>query len=110
MSEELSVSIVQANPGFFTVYPDASERKLFLGEPVIAWAVSYRVTESGHVEADTQPISSIGEDSFIGVQQPDGKVIAWGSTFDNLDDAQAYFAQECALEAGRKVRTGPGLD
>lgn len=110
MSEEFKVSIVQANPGFLTVYADSGSRSLYLGEPVIAWAVSYQV-EEGQVEATTQAISSIGEDSFVGVQQPDGKVTAWDSTFENIAHAQAFFADRLAKEEATRGRaTGPGLD
>ncbi len=89
----ISVQIVPAQPGFFTVIDFNDERKVEIGEPIIAWRVeTYPVDKSDDVfsvcialTVDGDPVSNC-----IGVQNPDTTVTVFEeSTYRSLADLQA---------------------
>jgi len=88
----ISVQIVPAQPGFFTVIDFNEERKVEIGEPIIAWRVdTYPVDKSDDIfsvcialTVDGDPVSNC-----IGVQNPDNTVTVFEeSTYRSLADLQ----------------------
>jgi hypothetical protein len=83
------IIIIQANPGFFAIYKD--EKKLHVGDAVIAWAISYDVDKDEKISTIIYPIAPDGDvaDNLWGILQPDGHVIEnMCGSFPSLVDAQ----------------------
>lgn len=89
----ISVQVVPAQPGFFAVIDFNEERKVEIGEPIIAWRVeTYPVEKSDDIfsvciglTVDGDPVSNC-----IGVQNPDTTVTVFEeSTYRSLADLQS---------------------
>ena len=88
----LSIEIVPAQLGFFTVYDFNDEKQIGLGEPVIAWRIeSYKKDASDEVFSSSFPLTADGDaaSNCIGVQNPDMTVTVFeDSTHRSLKELQ----------------------
>jgi hypothetical protein len=86
----LSIQIVPAQPGFFTVDDLPDTKEVVLGEPVIAWRVeTYNVKDSDKVFSSCIPLTVDGEavSNCIGVQNPDLTVTVFeDATYESLTE------------------------
>ena len=88
-----NLTIVPAQPGYVVVYADGSE--LFLGDPVIAWAVEAGFMPENRFHAIAHPVTPNGDAAanYVGFQYPDGKVSIMDGLADSLEDAQRSWAE-----------------
>lgn len=86
----ISIEIVPAQPGFFTVYE--SDNNIELGEPIIAWRIeTCQKDTSDGVISSSFPLTADGDvaSNWIGVQNPDMTVTVFEeSTFPSLKELQ----------------------
>lgn len=89
----LSIEIVPAQPGFFTVYNFDDEKKIDLGEPVIAWRIeTYLKDASDEAFSSCFALTADGDaaSNCIGVQNPDMTVTVFeDSTYRSLKELRA---------------------
>lgn len=91
----VSIQVIPANAGFFTVYAYEDERRFKLGEPVIAWRVeTYEHTAAGERSSSCIPLTVDGTvpENCIGVQNPDMSVTVF---------ADSHYASLAALQKDR---------
>ncbi len=89
----LSIQIVHAQPGFFTIYDFNDVREVGIGEPIIAWRIETYANNTGDGLFSTcTPITADGDagSNCIGVQNPDMTVYVFeDSNHRSLADLQA---------------------
>lgn len=89
----ISVIIIPAQIGFFAVIDYSEDRKVEVGEPVIAWRVeTYPVCNSDDVFSVCIPLTVDGDvvSNCIGVQNPDTTVTVFDeSTYRSLTELQS---------------------
>lgn len=89
----ISVQIVPAQPGFFTVIDFNEERTVEIGEPIIAWRVeTYPVEKSDNIFSVCIALTVEGDpvSNCIGVQNPNNTVTVFEeSTYRSLADLQS---------------------
>jgi hypothetical protein len=92
--EAISIQIVPAQPGFFTVIDFDDSKEVAIGEPIIAWRIeTYSVAKSKDVFSTCIPITVDGDavSNCIGVQNPDNTVTVFeDSTYRSLIELQAH--------------------
>lgn len=74
--KDASLDIIPAQPGFFLVYENSDEGKIWKGEPVVAWRIKTLQHKNGGLVSATVPLGIEGEPSiqWIGVENPDKTV------------------------------------
>lgn len=82
--------VLPANPGLTAIFVECSGNELKVGtEPVIGW----RLAVDNHNGMEFEPIVPYQQadpwESYVGVAQPDGRVLWWGRWFNN----QAAFVE-----------------
>ena len=86
----LSIEIVPAQLGFFTVYDFENSKEIDVGEPVIAWRVeTYLGNASDEAFSSCVPLTADGDaaSNCIGVQNPDMTVTVFEeSTYRSLTE------------------------
>jgi len=89
----LSIEIVPAQMGFFTVYDFDNEKHIELGDPVIAWRIeSYYRDASDEIFSSSFPLTADGDvgSNCIGVQNPDMTITVFeDSMYRSLKELQA---------------------
>lgn len=90
----LSIQIVPAQPGFFTVIADDDERDVVIDLPVIAWRIeTYEKIKSDDVFSVCNALTVDGElvSNCIGLQNPDMTIsIFQDSIFRSLAELKAH--------------------
>lgn len=93
MTAPLSIQVVPAQPGFFTVYDFDDVKEVALGEQVIAWRVeTYSTDRKDSVFSVCVALTVDGDaaSNCIGVQNPDNTVTVFEeSTYRSLDELQS---------------------
>lgn len=89
----ISFQIIPALPGFFTVIDFNEDRKLEVGEPIIAWRVeTYPVDKGNDIFSVCIALTVDGDpvENCIGIQNPDTTVTVFQeSTYRSLADLQS---------------------
>ena len=84
----LSIQIVPAHPGFFTVDNLPETKEVVRGEPVIAWRIeTYNIKDSDKVFSQCIPLTVDGEavSNCIGIQNPNLTVTVFeDSTYESI--------------------------
>jgi hypothetical protein len=79
----LSIEIVPAQSGFFTVIDFDDVKEIEIGEPVIAWRIeTHSTVQSDKVSSVCTPLTVDGDavSNCIGVQNPDNTVTVFDDT------------------------------
>jgi hypothetical protein len=74
MSKPISIQIIPAQPGYFTVYDFDGSIEVDTYEAIIAWRIeTYEKSNSGDLYSSSTPLTIDGDvvDNCIGVQNPD---------------------------------------
>lgn len=92
MTNPLSIQIIPAQPGFFTVIDFDTEKEVGLGDQVIAWRIeTYSTHDNESVFSVCKPITVDGDavSNCIGIQNPDKTVTVFeDSTYSSIDSLQ----------------------
>jgi len=89
----LSIQIVPAQPGFFTVIDFEDMQKVEIGDPIIAWRIeTHAVDKSDSVFSVCTALTVDGDvvSNCIGVQNPDLTITVFEhSTYQSLAELQS---------------------
>jgi hypothetical protein len=102
MKIEPTVTVIPAQPGFWTVHLfDTDEpNDVILGDPVIAWRIETEQLQDGRMLTTSYAITPDGEDDTShGMQYPNGVVVLQSVYHRDLATAREWWMKEAEERA-----------